>query len=109
DKWARRTGAASSFRRLLRAGIAGRVDRCDGLYAFRSGRAMRLPGFHELPVHVGRMIQVEDQAFPAIDKSAAKNVVLDEGERWIEDRIRDEDEERIAVLPPATERGGGGG
>src|SRR5580698_10943124 len=70
---------------------------------------MRLPRFYELPIDVGGMIQVKDQALPAVKKAAAKDVILNKGERWIENRIRDEGEEGIACSALAQEQRNGRG
>jgi len=54
------------------------------------------PGLDELPVDVNGVVDVEDEAFAAVEEAEAEKVVVDEGRRRVQDRVPEECERRAA-------------
>jgi len=59
---------------------------CREWLRFRFGAG--LPEFYELPVDVDGVVEVEDEAFGAIEEAQAEEVVFDESEDGIEQGLQ---------------------
>lgn len=90
---------------LVAKGAGGGAGRCGCICDLLVGG----PGFDVLPVDVAGVVEVEEETFFSVEEAGAEDVVVDEGERGVEDGIGEEGWSGFAGLAAAEHEGHAGG